>query len=189
MTYEDKEYKHMATFWSDMLHLMTNKPQAISSAGPFRTMASNSKRISSELIEMNEKMADFNRHMTEYYQQLAETWSEAQKKVNLKVPDIPQDAEHFEAYKRVWIDIFDNDFTELFDSKKFGSNYGMLVSKELDLAKHWNNMADIILKSTNLPTRQEIDEMYQELHTLRRRVADLEAGMRQRRNNVKRRNA
>ena len=41
----------------------------------------------------------------------------AQKKVNQKSPEIPQDVEQIEAIKRVWIDIFDNDFTELFDSK------------------------------------------------------------------------
>ena len=37
---------------------------------------------------------------------------------------IPQDIEQMEQFKRLWIDIFDNDFTELFDSEKFGENYG-----------------------------------------------------------------
>ena len=51
------------------------------------------------------------------------------KKVNLKAPEVPQDVEQIEAFKRIWIDIFDNDFTELFDSGRFGENYGKLVSK------------------------------------------------------------
>lgn len=167
-------YKHLSLFWTDLLYLMSSKPQALSSTGPMRTMAANTKKVASELIEMNEKMMDFNRSLGEYYRQLGDTWVEAQKKVNLKSPDLPQDPEHFEAYKRVWIDIFDNDFTELFDSKQFGKNYGELVSKELDLARHWNNITDVVLKSANLPNRQEIDEVYRELHSLRRRVADLE---------------
>ena len=171
-------YKHLSLFWTDLLYLMSNKPQALSSTGPMRTMTANAKKVSSELIEMNEKMMDFSRYLAEYYQQLGETWAEAQKKVDLKAPDLPQDPEHFEAYKRIWIDIFDNDFTELFDSKKFGKNYGELVSRELDLARHWNNITDVVLKSANLPNRQEIDEVYRELHLLRRRVAKLEAASR-----------
>lgn len=171
-------YKHLSLFWTDLLYLMSNKPQAISSTGPLRTMTANAKKVSSELIEMNEKMMDFGRYLTEYYQQLGETWTEAQKKVDLKAPDLPQDPEHLEAYKRIWIDIFDNDFTELFDSKKFGKNYGELVSRELDLARHWNNITDVVLKSANLPNRQEMDEVYRELHLLRRRVAKLEAASR-----------
>ena len=62
---------------------------------------------------------EFNQYLTEYYKQLADTWGIAQKKTNLKVPDVPQDVEQIEAFKRIWIDIFDNDFTELFDSKSF----------------------------------------------------------------------
>jgi len=82
--------------------------------------------------------------------------------------------EQIEAFKRIWIDIFDNDFTELFDSKKFGENYGKLVSKELELTKHWNNITNVILQSANLPSKEEIDEVYKELHSLKKRVIKLE---------------
>jgi len=171
-------YKHLSLFWTDLIHLMSSKPQALASIGPMRAFAANSKEIASELIEINEKLLDFNKHLTEYYKELSETWGEAQKKVNLKIPEIPQDVEHFDAYKRVWIDIFDNDFTELFDSKKFGENYGKLVSKELELTKHWTNITNVILKSANLPSKEEMDEVYKELHTLRKRVTKLETEIR-----------
>ena len=113
--------------------------------------------------------------MMEYYKQLTETWNEAQKKVTFKAPEIPNDPEQFEAYKRVWIDIFDNDFTELFDSKRFGENYGKLVAKELELTKHWNNIMNVMLQSANLPNKQEIDEIYKETHALRKRISKLES--------------
>lgn len=171
-------YKHLSLFWTDLLYLMSSKSQALSSVGPMRAMAANSKRMATELIEMNQRIDVFSQYLIEYYKQLTDTWTEAQKKVNLKIQDLPQDPEHFDAYKRVWIDIFDNDFTELFDSKSFGANYGKMVSEELELAKHWNNIASIILKSANLPNREELDEVYKELHELRRRVARLEASRR-----------
>ena len=167
-------YKHISLFWTDIVHLMSSKPQALASIGPMRAFAANSKKISTELIEINEDLMEFNKHLTEYYKQLADTWADAQKKVNLKAPEVPQDVEQIEAVKRIWIDIFDNDFTELFDSSKFGENYGKLVSKELELTKHWNNIANVILQSVNLPSKEEIDEVYKEMHSLKKRVAKLE---------------
>ncbi len=167
-------YKHLSLFWTDIIHLMSSKPQALTSIGPMRAFAANSKKISTELIEINEGLMEFNKHLTEYYKQLSDTWIDAQKKVNLKTSEIPQDVEQMEAVKRVWIDIFDNDFTELFDSGKFGENYGKLVSKELELTKRWNNITNVILQSVNLPSKEEIDEVYKEIHSLKKRVAKLE---------------
>lgn len=167
-------YKHLSLFWTDLIHLMGSKPQALTSIGPMRAFAANSKKIATELIEINESLLEFNKFLTEYYKQLADTWSVAQKKVNQKVPDVPQDVEQIEAFKRIWIDIFDNDFTELFDSEKFGDNYGKLVSKELELTKHWTNISNVVLQSANLPNKEEIDEAYKELHALKKRVTKLE---------------
>ena len=167
-------YKHLSLFWTDIIHLMSSKPQALTSIGPMRAFAANSKKIAVELIEINENLVGFNQYITEYYKQLSNAWGIAQKKVNLKVPKIPQDTEQIEAMKRIWIDIFDNDFTELFDSKKFGENYGNLVSKELELTKHWNNITNVILQSVNLPSKEEVDEVYKEIHSLKKRVSKLE---------------
>ncbi|MBA4438750.1 MAG: poly(R)-hydroxyalkanoic acid synthase subunit PhaE [Nitrosopumilus sp.] len=173
-------YKHLSLFWTDIIHLMSSKPQALASIGPMRAFAANSKKISTELIEINEDLMEFNKHLTEYYKQLADTWTDAQKKVNLKAPEIPHDIEQIEAVKRIWIDIFDNDFTELFDSGKFGDNYGKLVSKELELTKHWNNITNVILQSVNLPSKEEIDEVYKEMHSLKKRVGKLELELKKR---------
>ena len=174
-------YKHLSLFWTDIIHLMASKPQALTSMGPMRAFASNSKKISTELIQINESLMEFNKFVTEYYKQLSETWSEAQKKVNLKAPDVPHDTEQMESFKRIWIDIFDNDYTELFDSEKFGENYGKLVSKELELTKHWNNISNVILQSANLPSKEEIDEVYKEIHALKKRVTKLEIELKKKR--------
>ena len=174
-------YKHLSLFWTDIIHLMASKPQALTSIGPMRAFASNSKKISTELIQINENLMEFNKLVTEYYKQLSETWGEAQKKVNLKAPDVPHDTEQMESFKRIWIDIFDNDYTELFDSEKFGENYGKLVSKELELTKHWNNISNVILQSANLPSKEEIDEVYKEIHALKKRVTKLEIELKKKR--------
>ena len=167
-------YKHLSLFWTDIMHLMSSKPQALTSTGPMRAFTANSKKITTELIEINEDLIGFNEYLTEYYKQLSDAWKDAQKKVNLKAPEVPHDVEQIDAFKRIWIDIFDNDFTELFDSKKFGENYGKLVSKELELTKHWNAITNVVLQSANLPSKEEIDEVYKELHSLKKRIGKLE---------------
>ena len=58
--------------------------------------------------------------------------------------------------------------------KNLGENYGKLVSKELELTKHWNNIINVILQSINLPSKEEIDEVYKEIHVLKKRVGKLE---------------
>ena len=45
-----------------------------------RAFASNSKKISTELIEINEDLLEFNQHLTEYYKQLSDTWGDSPKK-------------------------------------------------------------------------------------------------------------
>jgi hypothetical protein len=168
-------YKHLSLFWTDLIYLMSSKPQALTSVGPMRNFATNAKKIATELLEANDDLVEFNTRLTEYYQQLADTWAEAQKKVSTKMPKIPNDQEQFDSYKRIWIDIFDNDFTELFDSKKFGDNYGKLVASELELSKHWEQIVNVMLQSANLPNKKEIDEVYKEIHALRKRVSKLES--------------
>jgi len=168
-------YKHLSLFWTDLIYLMSSKPQALTSVGPMRNFSTNAKKIATELLDANEDLVEFNKRLTEYYQQLADTWANAQKKVNTKMPKIPNDQEQFDSYKRIWIDMFDNDFTELFDSHKFGENYGKLVASELELSKHWEQMVNVMLQSANLPNKKEIDEVYKELHALRKRVSKLES--------------
>ena len=167
-------YKHVSLFWTDLLHLMSGKPAALTSVGPMRNWTNDMKKMLTEIIESYEPITQFNQSLVEYYKQLSETWIEAQKKVNAKIPSIPNDSEQLEAYKRIWIDIFENDFTELFDSEKFGGNYGKLVSSELELTRRWENILNVMLSSVRLPTRKEIDEVYKELHELRNRVKKLE---------------
>ena len=167
-------YKKTAMFWTDMIAMMSSKPTALTGVGPLRTLSSNLKKITAELTEANKEIVEFNNFLIEYYKQLADTWSAAQKEVTSKASQLPQNEEGTEAYKRVWIDIFENNFTGLFDYRKFSENYNGLISKELELLKRWNAVTDVMLKSANLPTKQEIDEMYEEIHNLKNRIFKLE---------------
>ena len=168
-------YKHTSMFWNDMISMMSSKPTPLTAVGPLRNFTENIKKISQELIESNQEIVDFNSYLIEYYKQLGETWASSQKKVMAKVSEMPQDPESMEAYKRIWIDMFENDFTQLFDTESFSKNYNKLVSTEMQLLKRWNTIMDIMLKSANMPTKEEIDEIYQELFNLKKQVKKLDS--------------
>ena len=91
-------YKHLSLFWTDLIHLMSSKPQALTSVGPMRNFAENAKIITTELLESNEDLVEFNEALTKYYKQLSDVWSQAQQKVNVKAPEIPNDLKHTKEY-------------------------------------------------------------------------------------------
>ncbi len=168
-------YKHTSMFWNDMVSMMSSKPTSLTAVGPLRNFTENVKKISQELIESNQEIVDFNSYLIEYYKQLGETWANSQKKFLAKISELPQDTESMEAYKRIWIDMFENDFTQLFDTESFSKNYNNLVSTEMQLLKRWNTIMDIMLKSANMPTKEEIDEIYQELFNLKKKIKKLDS--------------
>lgn len=158
-----------------MVSMMSSKPTSLTAVGPLRNFTENVKKISQELIESNQEIVDFNSYLIEYYKQLGETWANSQKKFLEKISELPQDTESMEAYKRIWIDMFENDFTQLFDTESFSKNYNKLVSTEMQLLKRWNAIMDIMLKSANMPTKEEIDEIYQELFNLKKKIKKLDS--------------
>ena len=68
--------------------------------------------------------------------------------------------------------VFDISIESIF-CRYLWSDYG-LISKELELLKRWNAVTDVMLKSANLPTKQEIEEIYEEIHNLKNRIFKLE---------------
>ena len=53
---------------------------------------------------------------------------------------------------------------------KLSENYNKLVSTELQLLKRWNTIMDVMLKSANMPTKEEINEIYKELFSLKKQI-------------------
>ena len=58
----------------------------------------------------------------------------------------------------------------MFDNKALSENYTKLVSTELQLLKRWNTIMDVMLKSANMPTKEEINEIYKELFSLKKQI-------------------
>ena len=53
-------YKKTATFWSDMMGMMSSKSATLSAVGPLRNLSTNLKKITNELTEANKETVEFN---------------------------------------------------------------------------------------------------------------------------------
>ena len=71
-----------------------------------------------------------------------------------------------EAVKRIWIDILIMTLQNYL-IPKFGEVW-KISFKRIELTKHWNNIANVVLQSVNLPSKEEIDEVYKEIHSLKK---------------------
>ena len=76
-------------------------------------------------------------------------------------------------YRNIAIDAFEDSFTALFNSKEFGVIYAKVLSNQLNLPKHLQNIAEQNSKALNLPTRSEVDEIIKDIHELKRAVRDI----------------
>jgi hypothetical protein len=61
----------------------------------------------------------------------------------------------------------------LFSSEEFGTINSKLISSQLDVVKHLQNIAEKNFKTLNLPTRSEVDEISKDIHDIRRDIHDI----------------
>jgi Poly(R)-hydroxyalkanoic acid synthase subunit (PHA_synth_III_E) len=81
--------------------------------------------------------------------------------------------EDMEEYRKTIIDAFEEAFTDLFSSNDFGIINSNLISSQLDVLKHLQNIAEKNFKTLNLPTRSELDEISKDVHELKREIHDI----------------
>ncbi len=78
-----------------------------------------------------------------------------------------------EEYRKTIIDAFEEAFTDLFSSNEFGIINSNLISSQLDVVKHLQNIAEKNFKTLNLPTRSELDELSKDVHQIKREIHDI----------------
>ena len=81
--------------------------------------------------------------------------------------------ENMEEYRKTIIDAFEEAFTDLFSSDDFGIINSNLISSQLDVVKHLQNIAEKNFKTLNLPTRSELDELSKDVHEIKREIRDI----------------
>jgi len=153
------------SIWSDISKLPT--------VGPSFAYSQNSRSDLKELVEFGKSFLELQIHLSEYCMQINNTYVQALAKASEKAPKQYNSREDFEKYRKVAIDVFEDAFTGLYDSKEFASLYGLLQSNQFDLLMHLQKLNENNLKALNLPTRSDMDDMSKDIHELKKTVHDL----------------
>ncbi len=160
----------MLNIWSDISRLPT--------VGPFFAYSQSSSSDLKDIIELWKTFLEFQVHLKEFWVQINNTYSQALAKASEKAPKEYNSRKDFESYRKIAIDIFEEEFTSLFDSKEYAILNGSLLSNQYDVVRHMQKLTEKHFKVLNLPTRSEIDYLSKDIHDLKKIVHDLEKNFR-----------
>ena len=175
--YEKKQIKDVFNVWSDFIKLPT--------IGPFQAFSKDSIFYSQELFNVVQRLIQLQTNLNEYWIQMNNTYLHAVEQVADRMHSGKQQQynnekgsgyspkENIEEYRKTVIDAFEEAFTDLFSSEEFGTINSKLISSQLDVVKHLQNIAEKNFKTLNLPTRSEVDEISKDIHDIRRDIHDI----------------
>ena len=161
-------------FWSGNLKLPTIGP-AYAFSKDFTSFANDFATLGKIMIELKSNTDSYWLLLgTAYTRAITDTVEQAPTQITKK--------DDFEKYRRVAIEAFEESFTDLFTSSEFSEVYGRLLSTQLNLSKVMQSIVEKNLKTLNLPTRSEVDEMLKDIAELKRDMRDMKWSVEARRN-------
>ena len=173
--YEKKQIKDVFNVWSDFIKIPT--------IGPFQAFSKDSILYSQELFNLVQRLIQLQTNLNEYWIQMNNTYLHAVEQVADKMHNGKQHynnekggyspKENIEEYRKTVIDAFEEAFTDLFSSEEFGTINSKLISSQLDVVKHLQNIAEKNFKNLNLPTRSEVDEISKDIHDIKRDIHNI----------------
>jgi len=151
--------------WSDISRLPT--------VGPSFAYSQYSRSDLKEFVEFGKTFLELQIHLNEHWVQINNTYVQALARALEKAPKQYNSKQDFENYRKIAIDVFEDAFTGLFDSKEYAILYGLVLSNQYDLLTHLQKLTEKNFKVLNLPTRSEMDDLSKDIHDLKKTVHDL----------------
>ena len=155
----------MYGFWADTFKMPT--------IGPMFAFSKEMSEYANDVMSLGRIMAETKGHVDTYMALFNAAFAKAVKDTAERAPKQYATKDDFENYRRAMIEAFEEAFTALFASPEFSTIYGKLFSSQLDMTKVIQSMAEKHMKTLNMPTRTESDEMLKDIHELKRSVRDL----------------
>jgi hypothetical protein len=160
-----EQLTQMLNIWSNISRLPT--------VGPFFAFSQGSRSDLQDIIELWKTFLEFQIHIKEFWARINNTYSHALAKASEKAPKEYSSKKDFENFRKIAIDIFEEEFTGLFDSKDYAILNSMLLGDQYDTVMHLQKITEKQFKILNLPTRSELDYLSRDIHDLKKTVHDL----------------
>jgi hypothetical protein len=152
-------------FWSGNLKLPT--------IGPAYAFSKDFTSFANDFATLGKVMIELKSNMDSYWLLLGKAYTRAITDTAEQAPTQITKKDDFEKYRRAAIEAFEENFTDLFTSPEFSEVYGRLLSTQLNLSKVMQNILEKNLKTLNLPTRSEVDEILKDIAELKRDMRDM----------------
>ena len=162
---EQEQMAKLLNSWSELIKMPT--------IGPFPAFSQEFRSYSQDLLTMGQTLYNAQTNLTNYWKQMNMVYIRATKEVSERAPKQLRSKEDFDEYRKIIINVFEDAFTGLFNSKEFSVTYGKVSSDLLDLFKQMQKFAEKNLKVLNLPTRDEMDEILKDIHEMKRTIHDM----------------
>lgn len=165
-----EQLTQMLNIWSDISRLPT--------VGPFFAYSQSSSSDLQDIIDLWKTFLEFQIHVKEFWAQINNSFTRALAKASEKAPKEYSSKKDFENFRKIVIDIFEEEFTGLFDSKDYAVLNGILLRNQYDAVMQLQKLTEKQFKVLNLPTRSELDYLSKDIHDLKRTVHDLNKNFR-----------
>jgi Poly(R)-hydroxyalkanoic acid synthase subunit (PHA_synth_III_E) len=162
---EQDQMAKLLNSWSELIKMPT--------IGPFPAFSQEFRSYSQDLLTMGQTLYNAQTNLSNYWKQMNMVYIRATKEVSERAPKQLRSKEDFNEYRKIIINVFEDAFTGLFNSKEFSVTYGKVSSDLLDLFKQMQKFAEKNLKVLNLPTRDEMDEILKDIHEMKRTIHDM----------------
>lgn len=163
--FSPEQMNKMFNFWTDVMKLPT--------IGPMYAFSKDIGAYANDFVNLGKIMAELKADMDSYWVLVNAAYTRAVKDTGERAPKQLLSKDDFENYRRAAIEAFEDSFTALFASPEFSTVYGKLFSKQLDMSRAMQSIAEKNFKTLNLPTRSEVDEILKDVAELKRSVREL----------------
>jgi poly[(R)-3-hydroxyalkanoate] polymerase subunit PhaE len=155
--------------WDEIMKLPT--------IGPLYSYFGNVKDEIARLSDLADTILKSQIILGQYWKQVNQAYITAIVKINEKTSSSLVDIKtkkDLDDYRKIMIDSFEEEFTQLFNSHEFAHTYRDLLDKQMDILRQLQESSQKTLGLLNLPTRKELDMISRDLHELRKSVMDLQ---------------
>ena len=164
----DELAKSMLGIWEEIFKLPT--------IGPLFSYFGNIKDENAQVANLTETILKSQITLGHYWKQVNQAYVNAVLRINEKSASSLLDIKSkkdLDDYRKLMIDSFEEEFTQLFNSREFAVTYRDLLDKQMDILRQIQASSQRTLGILNLPTRKELDMISKDLHDLRKSVMDL----------------
>lgn len=134
------------------------------------------RELEEKLLRGFDAWLDYRRAVFEYQVSLSEVWLEAVDAGSERLLARAEASEPIESLRElwtVWIGAVDEKMEAAFRSEAYASVQGRMLNEAMRYRIHEREITDALLRSTDIPTRTELDQAYRDIYELRREVRAL----------------